>query len=105
MRILFATCSAQEADALVETLLEERLIGCANVVPGVRSHYWWEGEICHDEEVLLFMETADEKAALKEFLNAERRLYSQSQDNGGEELVWRELCQMVLASSQFLYLE
>ena len=63
MRILFATCSAQEADALVETLLEERLIGCANVVSGVRSHYWWEGEICHDEEVLLFMETADEKAA------------------------------------------
>ena len=62
MRILFATCSAQEADTLVGTLLEERLIGCANIVPGVRSHYWWEGEICHDEEVLLFMETGDEKA-------------------------------------------
>ena len=60
MRILFATCSPQESDALVGTLLEERLIGCANVVPGVRSHYWWEGEICHDEEVLLFMETDDE---------------------------------------------
>ena len=69
MRILFATCSAQEADALVETLLEERLIGCANVVPGMRSHYGWEGEVCHDEEVPLFMETVDEKAS-----SARRRL-------------------------------
>ena len=57
MRIVFATCSPEEADSLVEKLLEERLIGCANVIPGVRSHYWWEGQICRDEEVLLFMET------------------------------------------------
>jgi periplasmic divalent cation tolerance protein len=58
MRLILATCSAAEADDLAVTLLRERLIACSNVVPGVRSHYWWEGELCCDEEVLLLMETS-----------------------------------------------
>lgn len=62
MRIIFATCSPAEAEPLVERLLEERLIGCANIVPGVRSLYVWKGEICRDEEVVLFMETTSEQA-------------------------------------------
>ncbi len=61
MRIIFATCSPAEAEPLVERLLEERLIGCANILPGVRSHYVWEGSICRDEEVVLFMETTDQR--------------------------------------------
>jgi periplasmic divalent cation tolerance protein len=61
MRVIFATCSPAEADGLVERLLEERLIGCANLVPGVRSHYVWKGEICRDEETVLFMETTKER--------------------------------------------
>jgi len=61
MRILFATCAPQQADDLVQSLLRERLIGCGNVVPGVRSHYWWQGELCHDEEAILVMETTRER--------------------------------------------
>ena len=61
--------------------------------------------------------TAVEKAALKEFLAAERKLYSASTRSGEEsgstpqaersteDLVWTELCQMILASSAFLYIE
>jgi len=69
MRVIFATCSPDEADGLVGRLLEERLIGCANVVPGVRSHYVWKGEICRDEEAVLFMETTPDRVA-----DATRRL-------------------------------
>ena len=61
MRLIFSTCSLAESDALVNKLLEERLIGCANLIPGVRSRYWWEGEICSDEEVVLLMETSSER--------------------------------------------
>ncbi len=57
MRIIFATCTPAEADALSRSLLEEQLIACANQLPGVRSHYRWQDEICCDEEVVLLMET------------------------------------------------
>ena len=62
MRVILATCSPAESEGLVNTLLEERLIGCANLIPGVRSHYWWNDEICSDDEVVLLMETSDERA-------------------------------------------
>ena len=40
----------------------QKLIGCANLIPGVRSLYWWQGEICNDEELVLLMETTAELA-------------------------------------------
>jgi periplasmic divalent cation tolerance protein len=71
MRVIFSTCSPAEAEGLAERLLAERLIGCANLVPGVRSLYRWEGELCRDEEVVLLMETtADRIEAATERLRA-----------------------------------
>jgi periplasmic divalent cation tolerance protein len=62
LRIIFATCSAGEAEPLAERLLAERLIGCANLVPGARSLYHWQGELCRDEEVVMLMETTAQLA-------------------------------------------
>ena len=62
MRILFATCSPDQAERVLRTLLEERLVGCGNLIPGVRSLYWWEGAICDDPEVVMWMETTAELA-------------------------------------------
>jgi periplasmic divalent cation tolerance protein len=62
MRVIFATCSAAEADTLASRLVEERLVGCVNVLPGVRSIYHWQGEVCRDEEIVLLMETTDSLA-------------------------------------------
>mgnify|MGYP002642401381 CR=1 FL=1 len=60
MRIVVVSCSVDEVEGLLDSLLEERLVGCGNIVPSVRSHYWWEGQVCRDEESLLLMETEDE---------------------------------------------
>ena len=51
------------ARKLARLVLEERLAACVNIVRGVESHYWWEGKVCRDAEVLLVMKTA--KARLK----------------------------------------
>jgi len=51
------------ARKLTKLVLEERLAACVNIVRGVESHYWWEGKVCRDAEVLLVMKTA--KARLK----------------------------------------
>lgn len=60
MRLIFATCSPAEAEPVLRTLLEERLVGCGNLIPGVTSLYWWQGEIARDEEVVILMETTAE---------------------------------------------
>jgi periplasmic divalent cation tolerance protein len=61
MRVLFCTAPADAAPQLVRSLLEERLIGCGNILPGARSLYWWQGKIEDDAETVLLMETPDEK--------------------------------------------
>jgi periplasmic divalent cation tolerance protein len=59
--------SEQEAKGLGRTLVEERLAACANVLPGMTSIYWWEGQAQHDQEVVLIAKTrADLVDALTE---------------------------------------
>jgi len=61
MRLVVMSCTPSEADPLLEALLCERLVGCGNIVPSVRSRYWWEGRLCADEEALVLMETEEER--------------------------------------------
>jgi periplasmic divalent cation tolerance protein len=63
LRLIVCTAPAERAPALARSLLEARLIGCANLIPAVRSLYWWEGAIQDDAEVLMLMETPAERAA------------------------------------------
>lgn len=49
------------AASLARALVEERLAACANVLPGVRSVYWWEGEIEDAEEVLVVLKTTGDR--------------------------------------------
>lgn len=53
------TSFANEADAarVTRVLIEERLIACANLVPGARSLYRWQNEIQDTHEVLCIMKT------------------------------------------------
>ncbi len=43
--------------------MEERLVACANIVPGVTSIYRWEGEVHHDSEVLLLLKSTEDMTA------------------------------------------
>jgi periplasmic divalent cation tolerance protein len=53
--------SAEDADRLARALVERRLAACVNVVPGVVSHYRWQGELQRDEERLLVIKTRAER--------------------------------------------
>ncbi len=63
MKILYMTCPVDEAERIARTLLEERLVACANILPPVRSLYWWEGKIDEAIEAVVVMKTADARAA------------------------------------------
>ena len=45
------------AERIAASLLEERLIACANLLPGATSVYRWEGEVRREAEVLVLMKT------------------------------------------------
>ena len=55
--VMMTTDSEEQAETIAKTLLEERLIACANLIGGIRSLYRWEGQVCDDREILLFCKT------------------------------------------------
>ena len=63
MKVILTTCSPNDAKNLVKQLLTARLVGCGNILSGVNSLYWWDGSIQDDSEVLIVMETTDERCA------------------------------------------
>lgn len=54
-RMIFVTAPSKEAEKLGRKLLEERLVACVNLIPQVKSLFWWKGEIDHADEVLMIL--------------------------------------------------
>ncbi len=50
----------KEAEKLGQILLKERLAGCINIFPNIKSSYWWKGKIENESEVLLIAKTKQE---------------------------------------------
>jgi periplasmic divalent cation tolerance protein len=49
--------SLVEAEKAGRSLVEQRLAACVNIIPGMISHYWWQGKIERAEEVVLIAKT------------------------------------------------
>jgi len=64
VRVILTTVPPADADRIVRTLVEERLVACGNVFPAVRSTYVWKGELCCDEEAFVVMETAVDRVSI-----------------------------------------
>jgi periplasmic divalent cation tolerance protein len=66
--VLITAPDLKTARALAKAALQARLIACANLVPKIESHYWWQGKIESDAEVLLVLKTTKSKLAALEKL-------------------------------------
>ena len=53
--IFITTGTDEEANRVAEVLLNQRKAACINIVPGVRSRFWWEGHLHSDQENLLIV--------------------------------------------------
>jgi periplasmic divalent cation tolerance protein len=59
--VAFVTVPNQNvAVNLARTLVQEKLVACVNIVPGVRSIYAWQGKLCDDLELLCVLKTRRE---------------------------------------------
>jgi periplasmic divalent cation tolerance protein len=55
--VLATTSSKEEAEKIALTLLNERLIACANIISPVHSLFWWQGKIDEAGEHIVLMKT------------------------------------------------
>jgi len=74
IRIVLVTAPPREAEKIARTLLKERLIACANLLPGVTSLYWWEGKVQRDGETLMVMKAP--ARYVKKLLKRVKQLHS-----------------------------
>jgi periplasmic divalent cation tolerance protein len=58
---VYITCeSTRQAEEIGAALVEQRLAACANILPGMRSVYWWQGKVERAEETVLIAKTRDD---------------------------------------------
>ena len=70
MILLYSTFpDLKTAQAIIETLLNERVIACANVFQPSQSFYWWEGKIEKSSEITVWL-----KLPVENKTKAEQRL-------------------------------
>ena len=59
--LILSTCPCDQAKELAHFLVKHRFAACVNLIPKITSIYSWKGELCEDQEALLFIKTAQTK--------------------------------------------
>ncbi|MFO7847917.1 MAG: divalent-cation tolerance protein CutA [Balneolaceae bacterium] len=61
LRILYVTTSSkQQARDIGSVLVKNKLCACVNIIDGMESLYWWNGEVQSDNECVLLVKTTQE---------------------------------------------
>lgn len=67
--VLTTTPNTEEAETLARKIVEARLAACVQVLPPMKSFYFWENVIQEEPEHLLLIKTLPEKFdELKDFI-------------------------------------
>jgi len=60
---------------LAAAALKSRLVACANLIPKIESHYWWQGKLESSAEVLIIFKTTKTKLKALEKLILDNHPY------------------------------
>ena len=70
--VLVTAPDLKVARRLARGALRARLVACANLIPQIESHYWWQGRLESGAEVLMIFKTTNRRlAALEKLILAE----------------------------------
>ena len=47
----------KDANKITNFLIEKKLVACVNIIPKIKSVYWWENKVCKSNEQLLIMKS------------------------------------------------
>ncbi len=61
--VLMTASSHTEAESIAENLVTHKLAACVNILPNIKSFYFWDNKFCKDVEILLIakIKTSDFK--------------------------------------------
>jgi periplasmic divalent cation tolerance protein len=59
--VLVTAPNLKVARQLAQAVVKRRLAACANLIPEIESHYWWQGKIEKSAEILLLLKTTRAK--------------------------------------------
>jgi periplasmic divalent cation tolerance protein len=58
---VFTTCGSEEtALTIAAALVDQAYAACVNILPGIKSYYYFKGETHLDEEVMLIIKTTQD---------------------------------------------
>lgn len=66
--VLITAPAGEKAALLARSLVDDKLAACVNIVPGVKSVYWWQGKVEEAAEELLIVKT--DKVKVKALVKA-----------------------------------
>ncbi|HEY5040037.1 MAG TPA: divalent-cation tolerance protein CutA [bacterium] len=55
--VFVTTPNRRVSEAMSKGLVKSKLAACVNVVPSLRSRYWWKGKVATAKEELLLIKT------------------------------------------------
>jgi periplasmic divalent cation tolerance protein len=73
--VLVTAPDLKTARVLARAALHARLVACANLIPKLESHYWWEDKLERSKEVLILFKTTKGKLGRLEKLILARHPY------------------------------
>ncbi|HEX3626874.1 MAG TPA: divalent-cation tolerance protein CutA [Verrucomicrobiae bacterium] len=73
--VLVTAPQKKTARMLARAALEARLAACANLAPGIESHYWWQGKLETSMEILVIFKTQKSRLAALEKLILQKHPY------------------------------
>jgi periplasmic divalent cation tolerance protein len=73
--VLVTVPEMKVARTLARGALRAKLVACANILPGVESHYWWRGKLEQGAERLVIFKTTPSKLARLEKFVLENHPY------------------------------
>ncbi len=74
--VLITAGSGDEAAAIATALVDEHIAACVNIVPAVRSLFFWEGKTQEAQETLMICKSR--KPLLEKLINRVKTLHSYS---------------------------
>jgi periplasmic divalent cation tolerance protein len=64
--VMMTAGTREEATRLAEMIVGARLAACVQILPGIESVYYWQGEVRREPEILLLAKTTESRFALLE---------------------------------------
>jgi periplasmic divalent cation tolerance protein len=75
--VLITVSSTDEAEKIGTLLVEEHLVACVNIIPGIRSIFFWEKKVQIEQEIILLCKSTQK--LLDKVISRVKELHSYSE--------------------------